>query len=86
MFCIGFFKLAGYVTDKFPSYVNLPLSFCLRASACLVFIRIKDPRTIATYVSLSLFILGTLFENTALTGLFNKHLPKDIRGVLCGAY
>ena len=78
--------MAGYVTDNFPAYLNLPLSFCLRASACMVFIRITDPRTIYTYITLSLFILGTLFENTALNGLFNKHLPKDIRGTLTGAY
>lgn len=86
MFCIGFFKVAGYFTDQFPAYINLPLSFCLRASACLVFINIEDPRTVYTYVALSLFILGTLFENTTVNGLFNKHLPKDIRGTLTGAY
>jgi predicted MFS family arabinose efflux permease len=83
---VAFFKIAGNITDNYPSYITLPLSFLLRASAALVFIQIKDPRSYFTYVTLSLFILGTLFENTTLDGLFNKNLPKDIRGTLNGAY
>ena len=31
-------------------------------------------------------ILGSLFENVTIDGLFCKNLPKDIRGTLNGAY
>ena len=86
LFSLVFFKLAGLLTDKFPAYINLPISFLLRASACVTFIFIKDPRSFLPYFTLGLFVVGNLFENVTLNGLFNKHLAKDVRGTLTGAY
>lgn len=52
----------------------------------VLFILSDDPRTFYTYAAMTLFVLGTVFENTTVDGLFNKNLPKDIRGTLNGAY
>lgn len=86
LFSIVFFKVAGTVTDNYPSYITIPVSFLFRAIAVGVFLTIDDPRSTFTYVAITLFILGTLFENTTVDGMFNKHLPKDIRGTLNGTY
>ena len=86
IFSIAFFKLAGAVTDNYPAYITIPCAFILRAIAVCVFLTIDDPRSTFTYVTITLLILGTLFENTTVDGMFNKHLPKEIRGTLNGAY
>lgn len=39
-----------------------------------------------SYVICVLMVVGTLFENTTIDGLFAKNLPKEIRGSLNGAY
>lgn len=81
-----FFKPAGIITDKYPAYVSIPIAFIWRALSIIAFCFINDPRSIYAYlVSVSL-VVGTLFENTTVDGLFNKNLPKEIRGTLNGAY
>ena len=86
MFCLLTFKPFGLLVDKLPAYINLPLAFLMRSSACAIIVTINDPRKVSFYLCLILFVVGTLYENTALNGLFNKHLPKDIRGTLTGTF
>lgn len=77
----------GKLTDYLPAYKSLPLSFAFRATCLTLLLTLvntpKDPALMIFAVGL---VIGTAFENTAVDGLFNKNLKKEIRGSLCGAY
>ena len=63
------------------------MAFLIRATILFLLITLvknpKDPILIVLSVGL---LLASAFENTAVDGLFNKNLRKEIRGSLNGAY
>ena len=44
-----FFRIAGTIADKHPSYVTLPLAFVFRASAIIWFLFIGTPKSLQFY-------------------------------------
>jgi predicted MFS family arabinose efflux permease len=80
------FKPAGYITDTFPAYITVPTAFLFRAGAILCFLTLDNPSSWIAYTVNSILLVGSLFENITIDGLFNKNLPKDIRGTLNSAY
>ena len=58
----------------------------MRGGAIFGFLFLKTPNSWAAYTVSIFLVLGSLFENTTLDGLFNKNLPKDIRGTLNSIY
>lgn len=77
----------GKLTDSIPAYKSLPLAFLLRAASLSLLIgTVNTPREIRFYVFAMGLIIASSFENTAVDGLFNKNLRKEIRGSLNGAY
>jgi hypothetical protein len=80
------FKPIGIINDKYPAYKNIPISFSLRGVALIFFLFVENPKSWKAIVALILFIVGSIYENNSVDTLFNKNLPKDIRGTLNSAY
>jgi predicted MFS family arabinose efflux permease len=81
-----FFKVAGYIADRYPAYVTIPFAFFLQASAVMLFNFLNTPDSLWFYFACLVMQLGDLFQNVCLEGLFSKHLPRDIRGSLNSIY
>jgi hypothetical protein len=80
------FRPIGSFADRYPAYITIPCSFLFRAFAVSMFLMLDDPRAWQSYAVVAVLIVGSLLENTCVDGLFNKNLPKDIRGSLNSAY
>ena len=77
----------GKLTDVMPAYKSLPLAFFLRAiSLTLLISLVNTPKDFIFYFFAVCLIISSSFENTAVDGLFNKNLRREIRGSLNGAY
>jgi hypothetical protein len=76
--------LIGHLSDKAPSWVIVPASFLLRASAAYIFVQITEPDAFLSYLGCSLFILATTVENVSVEVLFMKNMPGEIRGAMNG--
>ena len=74
----------GYVADKTPSRILVPLAFFTRCFACFLFVSIQEPNTLASYVACSLLILATTVENLSMEVLFMKNMPGEVRGTMNG--
>jgi hypothetical protein len=74
------------LVDAYPAYIMIPVAFTFRACSILAFLTLDNPNSWVAYLIQSVLVIGSLFENTAVDALFNKNLPKDIRGTLNSAY
>jgi hypothetical protein len=86
IFIIMLFKPIGIFTDSYPAYITIPISFMVRALSIIWFLFLDKPNTYVSYFVVAVMFMGSLFENTTVDGLFNKHLPKDIRATLNSGY
>ena len=78
--------LVGKLCDSFPASQTVPFAFLLRCSSTILFCGLKGPQTYAAYAVCAMMIVGTIVENVSVDAVFYKHLAKETRGVLCGAY
>lgn len=86
VFIILLFKPIGIFADTYPAYITIPVSFLVRATSIICFLYLDKPNDYSSYLVSAIMFMGSLFENTTVDGLFNKHLPKDIRATLSSGY
>lgn len=75
----------GKVCDNMAETKIMPISFLTRFLSTVAFCFLKTPNDLFAYVVAVIMIVGTIVENISVESIFLKNLPKETRGILCGA-
>ena len=81
-----FLPFVGYIGDKVPSPVLVPLAFTLRAATAFTFIWIADPRTVTAQLMCSCLIIFTVLESVSIEVLLMRGMPSKIRGTMMSLF
>lgn len=77
---------AGYIVDKMHWSVSIRFAFALRCCTGLLFLKIDDPRENFALVICSLYLVATVFSNTAIETGYLQGIPSEIRGTMLGLF
>lgn len=80
------FPFVGQFCDNYSPKLIIPGAFFFRAFTTYLFMFVKDPTSVWSYLSCILMIVATIIENISVDSIFAKNLPKETRGVLNGVY
>ena len=83
---LTFLPLWGFLADKVPSRIIIPMAFGLRCFAGFMFLQIKDPRSAMSVAFCVLYVVSSTLENISVESLYFKAIPSDIRGVMLGLF
>ena len=75
----------GKLCDSIEETKIMPVAFIVRGLSTVAFCFLKTPDSIGAYIICVIMIVGTIVENLSIESLYLKNLPKETRGVLCGA-
>ena len=77
---------AGYIIDKIHWSVSIRCAFTLRCCTGGLFLLIDDPRGNFALIICSLYLVATVFSNTAIETGYLQGIPSEIRGTMLGLF
>lgn len=78
------FRPIGYLADKIPPKITLPLAALSVGLITCSMMFIQSPTGFKCYLIWSLMSIGFVFQGVSLEGYFSKNIPKEVRGVMAG--
>lgn len=78
--------MVGWVADKAPSSVVVPISCLLRALSALMFQFVTNPKEPFAFFAILFLVVSTLGQNLAVYALFSRNMPGDVRGAMNGLF
>ena len=76
--------VVGKLSDKYSPKILLPLAFLVRFIGIVMFMFIKNPKSIYAYCVSIFLVMGTAMENVLVDCLLLRNAEREIRGVLYG--
>jgi MFS family permease len=76
--------VVGKLSDKYTPKILLPLAFLVRFIGVVMFMFIKNPKSIYSYCVSVFLVMGTAMENVLVDCLLLRNAEREIRGVLYG--
>ena len=76
--------VVGKLSDKYTPKILLPLAFLVRFIGVVMFMFIKNPKSIYAYCVSVFLVMGTAMENVLVDCLLLRNAEREIRGVLYG--
>lgn len=83
---IVFAPLFGYIGDKAPSRVMIPIAFSLRGACGYAFMFQSDPESFSAMAICILLVVFTVLEGICLDVLFFRGMPGNVRGTMLGMF
>lgn len=78
--------LFGFIGDKLPSSVVIPISVTLRATCSYAFMFITNPESFMAIAICVMLIVFTILEAISIEVLFFRGMPSNIRGTMMGCF
>ena len=78
--------LVGYLSDRLPSRIFIPLAFALRCLTGTMFLQINDPRKPLSIALCVLYVISSSLENISVEACYFKGIPADVRGTMLGLF
>ena len=76
----------GWIADKLPSAVIIPIIFTLRAICAISFIWLDDPTSWLTSSIACALIIFSAAESISIEVLLMRGMPSEIRGTMMGVF
>ena len=76
----------GKFVDVLPSHIVLPVAFLIRSFFAAQVPAVDDPNTLFSVVISVAIILASTVQVIAVSTLFVRNLPNDIRGAMVGLW
>lgn len=76
----------GFLVDKVPSKIMLPISYLVCGLSCGLYYFIKMPDTVLSFVVWCTFNFCFLFQIVSLENYFSRNVAKEVRGILFGFF
>ena len=78
--------LFGFVSDKLPSKVVIPIAVLLRATCSYAFMFMTNPESVMAMAICVMLIVFTMLEAISIEVLFFRGMPNNIRGTMMGCF
>ena len=78
--------LLGYIGDKVPSTIIVPVAFTLRGICGYSFMWMKSPKSFFSVTLCCLLIIFTVIEAISIEVLLMRGMPSQIRGTMMGMF
>jgi MFS family permease len=78
--------LIGWMADKVPEKLMIPLSFFVRMVTAASFLVLDHPESTQSICLCAMLIVTSLFENISIDAMFFRTLPRDIRGSMIALF
>ena len=76
----------GWIGDKVPSTVLIPIGFSIRGVCGYIFMLMNDPTSWFSKTICCLLIIFTVLEAISIEVLLFRNMPSQIRGTMMGMF